>query len=66
MAKLLYTFGIIIFNMKKTLRGILTELSAISRTLDTIANIMLIKERRERAKLEKSSSFDKLSKETNV
>jgi len=52
--------------MKKTLRGILTELSAISRTLDTIANIMLIKERRERAKLEKDSSFDKLSRETNV
>ena len=52
--------------MKKILQGILNELSVISRTLDVIANIMLSRERRERAKLEKDSSFDKLSKETNV
>jgi hypothetical protein len=52
--------------MKKILQGILTELSVISRTLDVIANIMLSRERRERAKLEKDFSFDKMSRETNV
>jgi hypothetical protein len=52
--------------MKKILQSILIELSVISRTLDTIANIMLSKERRETAKLEKYSSFDKMSRETNV
>lgn len=52
--------------MKKILQAILTELSIISRTLDLIANIMLKQEIRERIKLEKDSSFNKLHKETNV
>jgi hypothetical protein len=38
----------------------------MSRSLDIIANIMLRQEIRERNKLEKDSSFNKLHKETNV
>jgi len=47
--------------MRKILKDILVELSVISRTLDVIANIMLNKEKQERSKLEKYSSFKKLS-----
>lgn len=52
--------------MKKILLGILRELRSMSRTLEIIANIMLRQEIRERNKLEKDSSFNKLHKETNV